>query len=235
MKPPVLPTDKEIEALIQEQMGKRADVPSTCANCVRWIKEVQFCPVNNKVSPFYMTCNHHKHEVTQIIELTKKNLLEELTECKKIEYLMSIALSLAEMTVTVAHDVEARVEKQRKREKDKESRAALRHDLNLCDALNDVYSKIAEHMRQIERDYNYYIQPYFTKAFTGKEGKYDVENSDKFTSDKGEFIELLLKYCKACFLNEENVTKVFDCLDSLKNDQYFPLTEKDMNHYHVTL
>lgn len=235
MKPPVLPTDKEIEALIREQIGKRTDVPKTCANCVRWIEKVQFYPVNNKVSPFYMTCGHHKSEVSQIVELTKKNLLEELTECKKIEYLMSLALSLAEMTVTVAHDVEARVQKQKKREKDKDSRCALRKDLDLCDALSDVYSNIAEHMRQIERDYNFYIQPFFTRAFTDKDGKYDVENSDKFTSDKGEFIELLLKYSKVCFLNEENVVTVFDCLDGLHNDQYFPLTEKDMRHFHVNI
>ena len=235
MKAPVLPTDKEIEALIQEQMGKRNDVPKSCSNCVKWIKDISYCPVNNKVSPFYMTCTHHKSEVSHIIELTKKNLLEELTECKKIEYLMSVALSLSEMTTTVVQDVETRVKKQRDSRKEKDDKSALKKDLNLCEAMLTAFENIAENLRKIERDYNYYVQPYINRAFTERDGTYDADNSDKFSSDKGEFIEMLLKYHKGCFLNDANAKKVFECLDSLENDQYFPLTEKDMNHYHVEI
>lgn len=234
MKPPVLPSREEVTALARQQYDDRG-VAKACANCIHWVREQQFCPINNKMSPAFMTCAKHESELTHIVNTAMKVLEIEATESKKIEYLLSTALSLADMTMTVLGDLETRIKKQRDREKDSRGKSALKKDLNLCEELDSAYEKIAEHIGKIEQQYNFYVQPQFNRAFKRDDGKYDVENHDKFKSDVGEFVKVLLKYCRGCFLNEGNVTKVFDCLDSLKNDQYFPLTEKDIEHYTVKI
>lgn len=235
MKPPVLPSDSEIEALVRAELAKRDDAPKACVNCSHWFREEKFCPINRKRTEAFMFCNHHIGEVDALVQITKRHLLEDATENKKIEYLLSTALSLAEMTVTMMHDVEARIKRQRAKEKDKRDRGALKKDLNLCADIEGAYDKIAEFLRKAEQQYDFYVQPHFTAAFTKKDGEYNIKDSDNFNHDKGEFIQMLLKYCKGCFLNEENSEKVFACLDSLENDQYFPLTEKDIDHYKVRL
>lgn len=235
MKPPVLPSDSEIEALVRAELAKRNDAPRACVNCSHWFREERFCPINRKRTEAFMLCNHHKDEVDALVEITKRRLLEDATESKKIDYLLSTALSLAEMTVTMIHDVEKRLKKQRSKEEDKLNRVLLKRDLNLCEDLEGAYSNIAEFLRKAEQQYVFYVQPHFDDAFTKKNGEYNIKDSDNFNHDKGEFIQMLLKYCKGCFLNEENSQKVFACLDSLENDQYFPLTEKDIDHYKVRL
>lgn len=238
MEAPVLPSDKELEELIrqtQESIPDFKKVPKACMNCMNWIPEVTYCPINDKLSPGYMVCNHHKSKVQHLVEIIKKRMLEDATENKKIEYLLSVALSLAEMTAKVFTNVESRVKKMRDAEKDSLTRSALKKDLDLCETMEDAYDNIAESLREAEKQYNLYVLPHYAKAFKTKDGKFDVVNSDKFTSDSGEFIEMLLKYHKGCFLNDANSKKVFDCLDGLENDQYFPLTEKDMNQFHVEI
>lgn len=238
MKPPVIPTDKEIEELIRETQKNIPDyqkVPKSCGNCNRYISELQYCPLHDKRYAAFMVCNNHQSKVQHLIERVRSRMLENATENKKIEYLISIALSFSEMAISVTQDAEARIKKQRDEEEDSVTKSALKKDLNLCEALETAYTNIAENLRKIDRDYCYYIAPYMKKAFTKKDGTYDVVNNDKFTSDQGEFIELILKYNKACFLNEKNSNLVFGLLDSLENDQYFPFNEKDMNHYHIEI
>lgn len=234
MKPPVIPTDKEIEELIRQQYAKRDDAPKCCGNCSNWIKEAQFCPINRKQSPAYMTCQHHKTEVKNLIEITKRFLLEDATENKKIEYLLSTALAFADMTMKVMADVESRVKKQREKETDPRIKSYLKKDLDLCEEVEGAYGEIAKKIHEIEQQFEWYVQPYFNKAFR-KDGDFDEENHTKFHSDTGEFIVNNLEYQKACFLNEDNVRAIRDFQRSLTNDQYFPLTEKDINHYNVTM
>lgn len=234
MKPPVLPSRDEIMALAKEQYTERNE-PKACSNCIHWDRNTTYCPINKKTSPAFMTCARHDTELNNIVDIAMRALEFEATESKKIEYLLSTALSLADMTMTVMGDLEVRIKKQRAREKDSRGKSALKKDLNLCETVDGAYNKIAELIGKIEQQYNFYVQPQFDKAFKTKDGKYDVENHDKFKSDIGEFVKVLLKYCKGCFMNDKNVVKVFDCLNGLENDQYFPLTEQDINHYSVKL
>ena len=238
MKAPILPSDKEIEKMVrdaQESIPDFQKMPKACANCVRWIPELMYCPALDKQSPGYMVCGRHMSKVQHLVEIIKKKMLEDATENKKIEYLLSVALSLAEMTVKVFTNVESRVKKMRDAEKDSVTRSGLKKDLDLCEKLENAYEEIAKCLRDAEKQYDMYVLPHYAYAFKTEDGKYDVENSDKFNSDSGEFIEMLLKYHRGCFLNEANTKIVFDCLDSLENDQYFPLTDCDINHFHVEI
>lgn len=234
MKPPVIPTDKEIEALVIKELANRDDAPKACINCTNWIKEAQFCPINRKQSPAYMTCAHHKSEVRNLVEIAKRFLLEDATENKKIEYLLSTGLALADMTMKVMADVESRVAKQREKEPDPRIKSYLKKDLDMCEEIENAYDAIKQKIHEIENQFNFYVQRHFDRAFK-KDGKFDEVNHTKFHSDTGEFIELILKYQKACFLNEKNTNEIFSCIDNLENDQYFPLTEKDINHYNVKM
>lgn len=238
MKAPILPPDREIEEMIrksQESIPDFKKVPKACMNCIRWIPEVQYCPVLDKKQMGYMVCGQHLSKVQHLVEIVKKKMLEDATENKKIEYLLSVALSLAEMTVRVFTNVESRVKKMRDNETDSKIRSALKKDLDLCERLENAYDTIADCLRNAEKQYDMYVLPHYAYAFKTKDGEYNSEDSDKFSSDSGEFIEMLLKYHRGCFLNEENTKKVFECLDNLKNDEYFPLTEKDINHFHVEI
>lgn len=234
MKPPVIPTDKEIEELIQQQYAKKNDAPKCCGNCAEWIREASYCPINRKQSPAFMTCQHHKSEVKNLIELTKRFLLEDATENKKIEYLLSTALAFADMTMKVIADVESRVKKQRDKEPDPRVKSFLKKDLDMCDSIEDAYGVIKDKIHEIEQQFEWYVQPYFTMAFK-KEGKFDEENHTKFHSDTGEFIINNLEYQQCCFLNEDNVKAIREFYATLKNDQYFPLTKKDIYHYNVEM
>lgn len=234
MKPPVIPSDAEIEKEVREQLAKRDDAPKCCANCVKWIREAQFCPVNRKQSPAFMTCNYHESEIRNLVEITKRILMQEATENKKIEYLLSTGLAFADMTIKVIADVEKRVKKQREKETDPRVKSFLKKDMNLCEEVSNAYEIIKTKIHEIEQQFNFYVQPYFDKAFK-HEGNYDIENSDKFNSDTGEFIINNLEYQRCCFLNEDNVRAIANFMAGLKNDQYFPLTKKDIAHYNVEM
>ena len=181
-----------------------------------------------------MTCQHHKNEVKNLIEITKRFLLEDATENKKIEYLLSTALAFADMTMKVIADVESRVKKQRDKEPDPRVKSFLKKDLDMCDSIEDAYGVIKDKIHEIEQQFEWYVQPYFTMAFK-KEGKFDEENHTKFHSDTGEFIINNLEYQQCCFLNEDNVKAIREFYATLKNDQYFPLTKKDIYHYNVEM
>lgn len=166
--------------------------------------------------------------------MTKRYLLDDATENKKIEYLLSTGLALADMTIKVMADVETRVMKQREKEPDQRIRGYLKKDLDMCDEIQNAYKTIKDKIHEIEQQFNFYVQRYFDKAFK-TEGKFNEVNHTKFHSDTGEFIQVLLKYQRACYLNEDNVNAIFDFVDSLSNDQYFPLTSKDIAHYDVKM
>lgn len=234
MKPPVIPTDREIEELIRQQYAKRDNAPKCCGNCANWIREASYCPINRKQSPAFMTCNYHKAEVKNLIEITKRFLLEDATENKKIEYLTSTALAFADMTMKVMADVESRVKKQREKETDPRIKSLLKKDLDMCEKVEEAYKTIAEKIHEIEQQFEWYVQPYFNMAFK-KDGKFDEENHTKFHSDTGEFIINNLEYQRVCFLNEDNVRAIREFTASLHNDQYFPLNDKDINHYNVEM
>lgn len=232
MKPPQIPSDKEIEALAQEMVGARDDAPKMCANCSSWIREASFCPVNNKVSPGYMTCMHHRTRLDEVIRIARNYLMRHAVENKKIELILSVALSCANMTMALMADVERRVKAQRKEEKDSRDRNLLKKDLDMCDSIENAYDNIAELIRQIEQQFDFYVQPHYNRVFS-KDGKYDVENLDKFSSDTGEFIEVLLKYVRVAYKNPGNVETMHRTLDSLENDQYYPLEKSDIRHFRL--
>ena len=237
MKPPVLPSDKEIEELVRETQKNLPDfknAPKACVNCASWIPEYQYCPINDKQSPGYMVCNHHKTIVKHLVEIAKKNLLWDATECKKIQYLMSSAFAYADMTMKVIADMERRVNKQREGSTDGRERNLLKRDTDMCEAFEGAFKVIKQKIREIEQQYEWYVQPYFNKAFKDEEG-YDTKNGDLFNSDTGEFIINNLVYQRCCYKNEENTKKIAEFMSSLKNDQYFPLTDKDISHYSVKL
>lgn len=230
MKPPQIPSDKEIEALAIEIMGEKDDSPKMCANCSNWLKEATYCPTNKLTTLGYMTCAHHKPKMDEVIRIAKNYLMQHAEENKKIELILSAALSCANMTMTLMADAERRVKAQREAESDARDRSLLKKDLDLCESIGKAYGKIAELIRQIEQQFDFYVQPHYNKVFS-KNGKYDVENMDKFSSDTGEFIEVLLKYIKVSYKNTENMEAVHNLLDSLENNQYFPLEKNDIKHY----
>lgn len=233
MKPPEIPSRAEIEALVKQQYNNKK-VPKACANCNHWIKEYTFCPKLNKTSPAYMTCHLHESKIDHFVNATMKFLLDDATENKKIEYLLSAGLACADMTMKIFSDIEKRVEKKREGETEKRERYLLKKDINMCEDINNAYEVIAEKFHEIDEQFYTLVQPYFNRVFR-KDGKYDTENDDKFNSDTGEFIILLLKYIKKCYKNDINSKSVHQHIDSLDNDQYCPLDDKDINHYNVTI
>jgi hypothetical protein len=233
MRPPELPSRAEVEALVRQQYEER-DVAKACANCSHWIREYSFCPILNKTSPAFMHCNQHESEVSHIVNVTMRNMLEDATECKKIQYLQSAGYAYADMTMKVLADMERRVDKQREASNDSRERNLLKRDLTMCENFEKAYGVIKEKIREIEQQYEWYIMPYFNLAFTDG-GKYNETDSDLFNSDTGEFIINNLEYQRCCYKNEENAQKINEFMSNLKNDQYFPLDNDDINHYSVKI
>lgn len=232
MRPPQIPSDKEIEALALQMLEDKQDAPKMCSNCTNWIDTAAYCPINKKMTMAYMTCSHHRTKLDEVIRIAKNSLMRHEVENKKIELILSAAWSCANMTMVLMADAERRVKAQRDVETDSRDRNLLKKDLDMCQTVEKAYDKITELIRKIEQQFDFYVQPYYNKVFS-KDGKYDVENLDKFSSDTGEFIELLLEYIRVAYKNTDNMEAVHSFLHSLKNDQYYPLEENDIKHYRL--
>lgn len=233
MRPPEIPSRAEVEALVRQQYEEK-NVAKACINCVHWIKEHSFCPKLNKTSPAFMCCHLHESEITHIVNSAMEHLMKEATEEKKIQYLQSAAFSYADMTMKVIADIERRIKKQREREKDSRIKNLLKRDLNMCEAFKNAYAEIKKKIHEIEQQYEWYVMPYFNLAFK-KDGEYNELEGDLFNSDTGEFIVNNLEYQRCCYLNQDNVQSIRNHMAGLKNDHYFPLDDKDINHYNVTI
>lgn len=234
MRPPEKPNRAKVEARVREQYEER-NVAKACANCVHWVREHSFCPKLNKMSPAYMNCHLHESEISHIVNAAMQHLMEEATEEKKIQYLQSAAFAYADMTMKVMADIERRVKRQREKETDSKVRSLLKRDLNMCEAFEKAYGVIKDKIKEIEKQYEWYVMPYFNLAFKKKDGKYNYEESDLFNSDTGEFIMNNLEYQRCCYQNQENVLSIRNYMKGLKNDHYFPLDDNDINHYNVEL
>lgn len=233
MRSPEIPSRAEVEALVRQQYEEK-NVAKACSNCVHWIKEHSFCPKLNKISPAFMCCHLHESEITHIVNSAMEHLMKEATEEKKIQYLQSAAFSYADMTMKVMADIESRIKKQREREKDSRIKNLLKRDLNMCEAFENAYAEIKKKIHEIEQQYEWYVMPYFNLAFK-KDGEYNELEGDLFNSDTGEFIVNNLEYQRCCYLNQDNVHSIRNHMAGLKNDHYFPLDDKDINHYSVII
>ena len=233
MRPPEIPSRAEVEALVRTQYEEK-NVAKACLNCVHWIKEHSFCPKLNKTSPAFMCCHLHESEITHIVNSAMEHLMKEATEEKKIQYLQSAAFSYADMTMKVIADIERRIKKQREREEDSRIKNLLKRDLNMCEAFKNAYAEIKKKIHEIEQQYEWYVMPYFNLAFK-KDGEYNELEGDLFNSDTGEFIVNNLEYQRCCYLNQDNVRSIRNHMAGLKNDHYFPLDDKDINHYNVII
>lgn len=233
MRPPEIPSRAEVEALVRQQYEEK-NVAKACLNCVHWIKEHSFCPKLNKTSPAFMCCHLHESEITHIVNSAMEHLMKEATEEKKIQYLLSAAFSYADMTMKVMADIERRIKKQRKREEDSRTKNLLKRDLNMCEAFKNAYAEIKKKIHEIEQQYEWYVMPYFNLAFK-KDGEYNELEGDLFNSDTGVFIVNNLEYQRCCYLNQDNARSIRNHMAGLKNDHYFPLDDKDINHYNVII
>ena len=160
-------------------------------------------------------------------------LKAEQTECEKIENLLALAITCANLTTCLIEDFERRTRKLYDREKEKRTKQLLRKDLTMGEDMDKAMKAIEEHLRKIDQQYRFYIQPRIDYMFTGKDKKYNVEKSDQHLNNSLEFGRLFINFTRKCIGNGANSDKVFALLDSLENDNPYGLTEADAEHYRL--
>lgn len=199
-----------------------------------------------------------------LIKKAKEELIAQARECEKIEFLLAMALTSANMTTLFIEDFERRVRGIYRREKSKsdtrhEARM-LRKDLDLAESMdaalnkitdfienirNDYYKSISEYISDIEcnlesidAQYRHYIQSHVDKIFS-KGGKYNVNASDQFHSDAGEFATFLLEMARVAHHNKSNADEVYAFMKSMHNtnaldkENTFCLDDRDLAHYRL--
>lgn len=229
-----LTMEKLNEELIREQIVKELDdrnVPRMCENCTKWHRPETLCTRIGKRTALFMTCNDHEFKTEKLEREAKEYIKAEQLECDKIENLLALAITTANLTTCYVEDVEKKTKKLYNIEKEKRQKQLLRKDITMAEDIDKAMLAIAELLRKIDQQYRFYIQPHIDRALMGKERKFDERRWDSHMNNSLEFGRLLIKFTKKCLYNEGNSNKVFAFLDSLVNDVDYALTDKDAEHY----
>lgn len=227
-----IPSAETIKTEILKELDNR-DVPRMCANCVKWDRVSSRCPNTGKITQSFMFCPQHEFKTEKFERETTEYLKAEKLECEKIENLLALSITCANLTTCLTEDFEMRTRKLYDREKEKRTKQLLRKDLTMGEEIDKAMKAIEEHLRKIDQQYRFYIQPRIDYMFTGKDKKYDVEKADGHLNNSLEFGRLFINFTRKCIGNQENSDKVFDLLDSLVNDTPYGLTDSDAEHYRL--
>lgn len=256
-----IPSEEQLRREIRETLAANPKFKQ-CINCSRYNSVTQECGhYGRKMLPYVPACGFYETNEEKILRETIKDLTGQARECDKIEFLLAMALTSANMTTLFIEDFERRVRGAYKREKTKKERTReavlLKKDLDLAEQMDDAFksirvcmegiqarygemlSHLLEHIESdlghIDTLYRHYIQSHVDKLFK-KKGEYNVEASDNFHADAGEFATLLLEFARVAHHNPENADKVYDLMAGMHNDKdgkenTFCLDKKDIAHY----
>ena len=228
-----LPSKETIKRTIDRELEER-NVPRMCSNCVTWDRACSRCPKhNNRITQSFMTCNKHEFKTEKLERESMEYLKEESLECEKIENLLALAITCANLTTCLLEDFETRTRKLHAKEADRRTKLLLRKDLNMGESMIKAFRTIEELLRKADSQYRFYVQAEIDKMFNGKDKKYNVEKHDQHLNNSLEFGRLFIQFTRKCIGNKENCDKVFDLLDSMVNDQPYGLTEQDAEHYRL--
>lgn len=227
-----IPSREDIKAEILKEFDIR-NVPRMCGNCARWNRASSRCGDTGKITRDFMFCPTHEFKTEKLERDTQEYLKAEKLECEKIENLLALAITCSNLTTCFVEDFETRTRKLYDREKEKRTRLLLRKDLTMGEEIDKAMKAIEEHLRKIDQQYRFYVQPRIDYMFTGKDKKYDAEKADSHLSNSLEFGRLIVNFTRKCIGNAANSDKVFDLLDSLENDSPYGLTDSDAEHYRL--
>lgn len=233
-----IPTDEQIRAELHKTLASDQKL-KCCANCVHYSQVSGHCRKTDKTFPRYMyACRHYETAEEQLIAKAREELKAQARECEKVEFLLAMALTSANMTTLFIEDFERRVKAVHRREKERTTRGHLRKDLDLAEEMDGAMKKIGDMLGKIEQQYRFYIQEHLDKIFK-REGVYNAEGHDQFAADAGEFAVFLLEMARVAHHNPGNMDKVYAYMQELKNAETdglhvaFCLEDKDIRHYRL--
>lgn len=214
-----------------------------CINCVRFNRATSQCEKTKMTMMPYVPGCAGKWFITAreyLIEKALAELKSQARECEKIEFLLAMSLTAANMTTLFIEDLERRVKVVRNREEEKtdSNRGKLKKDLDMADQMRRAFKNISDYLTKIEAQYRFYIQPHLDKIFM-KEGVYNVEGHDQFHADAGEFATFLLELARVAHHNRDNADEIYNRMRQMKNynpgedDNTFCLDDKDIEHYRL--
>lgn len=239
---PTLPSEEQLLKEIRETLQANPQFRK-CINCAHFNGVTHECEkMHRRMLPYVPGCNLYVTNEEMLLKETVKSLNEQARECEKIEFVLAMALTSANMTTLFIEDFERRVKGAYKKEKAKaqarKEKALLKKDLDLAEQMKggfknikvslekvkDSYAEIlGQYVSLIEKDlakmesvYRHYIQSHVDKIFK-KGDSYNTEASDNFHSDAGEFATLLLEFARASHHNKENMDAIFGMLHSMQN------------------
>ena len=220
---------EELKAGVNMMM-ERMNVARACENCCLWNPRESKCTRTNSITMKFMFCPSHEFETESIARKAQRDLEEQLEESKKIEALLALSATTACSTTCFIEDMERKMKRFYKAEKDKRTKSLLKKDLDMAEQMDKAFEQIEYHLKEIEKQYNFYVQPWIDKLFS-ENGKLAVDKSDAHLNNSFEICRLLGKFVKACIGHKENYDAVFELLDKLENPAPYPLTDKDFDHY----
>lgn len=238
-----IPSEEQLRKEIRETLKENPNF-KRCINCRHFNKVTQECDnYHRKVIPYVPACNFYDTDEEMLVRQTIRELSEQARECEKIEFLLAMALTSANMTTLFIEDFERRVKGAYRREKAKaqsrKEKALLKKDLDLAEQMDNAFKgitqclermkdyylgSVSEYVEKIDGDlgkveslYRHYIQSHVDKIFK-KSGEYNVEACDCFQSDAGEFATLLLEFARAAHHNKANADRIYEVIAGMKNE-----------------
>lgn len=139
---PNIPTEEQIRKELHDTLDKDPKL-KCCSNCVYYSLVAGYCSKIDKTFPKYMYgCKHYITAEEKLIAKAREELKAQARECEKIEFLLAMALTSANMTTLFIEDFERRVKAVHNREKERTTRGHLRKDLDLADQMKKAMKGI---------------------------------------------------------------------------------------------
>lgn len=238
-----LPSDEQIVGEIRETIENNPKFKQ-CINCVHYNPVTSICDISKrKMYPYVPGCQNYDTAEEMLLRRTKQELTAQARECEKIEFLLAMSLTAANMTSLFIEDFERRVKTVYQREKNSKDKAGrtknnLRKDLDLATQMDNALGKIEHHLGEIEKQYRHYIQSHVDKIFM-KHGVYNDKAHDQFHADAGEFATFLLELARVAHHNRDNADELYDRMKEMLNrnpteeDNTFCLDDDDIKHYRL--
>lgn len=209
-------------------------VARMCNNCADWDRNTSRCPIYKKITQSFMFCPSHEFIEERMARQEEEMILVENVEAAATEAILAFALTTATSSSCFLEDFERRTKRFYENEEDGQVKRWLRKDLYIAEEIEGALKKIKEYLREIEKQYRFYIQSNLDKMHT-IDKKFNALRSDAHLRNSMDFNRLLIEFTRKCIGNEENYNKVFAFIDSLENDRPYPLTEKDAQRFKLKM
>lgn len=235
-----LPTYEQIGEELDKALEGNPNL-RMCINCVHFDRVTSFCEQTRaKMMPYVPGCAGKWYITAReyLIEKALAELKAQAKECDKIEFLLAMSLTCANMTTMMIEDFERRVKAFYKKEKEKGTKSNLRKDLDLANQMDRAMKNIGQHLEKIEQQFRFYIQTHLDKIFL-KNGIYNVEGHDQLLSDSGEFAALLFEFARVAHHNRDNADEIYERMRQMRNynpgkdENTFCLDDEDIKHYRL--